>query len=79
MEETTAQAVKAQERQAEEEGRTLMARVTWEGLRKPDDPIYERISIVVGGQSRRTSARRSKADGKEPPPERQKPPPRSKG
>ena len=37
-----------------------MGKVTYEGLRKPDDPIHKEQSIVIGGL-RGTSKKRSKA------------------
>ncbi len=37
-----------------------VARVTWKGLRKPDDPIYKQTSIVVGGGARPSSAKPSR-------------------
>ena len=36
-----------------------MGKATYEGLRKPDDPIHKEQSIVLGGGSRRTSKKRS--------------------
>ena len=34
-----------------------MAKSTYRGLRKPDDPIYKQVSIVVGGPVRKSSAK----------------------
>ena len=38
-----------------------MGKATYEGLRKPDDPIHKEQSIVIGGGSRRTSKRSKQA------------------
>ncbi len=52
-----------------------MARSTSRGLRKPDGPIYDKISIVVGGLVRKSSAKqlreRKSAKSKKPDAERQ--------
>ncbi len=37
-----------------------MGKATYEGLRKPDDPIYGQTVIVIGGGWRRTWKKRSK-------------------
>ncbi len=43
----------------DEKKENKVARVTYKGLRKPDDPIYKQTLIVIGGGARPSSARPS--------------------
>ena len=39
-----------------------MGKVTYEGLRKPDDPIYRQQSIVIGGLRGKKKPAKSKSE-----------------